>query len=255
VIGSDLARALWGDASPIGRTLSPPVLRSLEEDSTTMTVVGVYDATQPLPGSSRNAGPARSDVMFRVFTARGKQWRRDRILVRTRGAADSFIPDLRQLIRDHAPSLPVSSARTLAQLDAEQHREGLRLSALAGTGGALALLLASLGLYGVVSLAVRQRTREIGIRIALGANPARVARMFLGSGLRISVIALLIGLPLSVAALRLALAQGLVIGSGVNVWVIGFGVAATLLTVALAATWIPARRAAGVDPATTLRVE
>jgi ABC-type antimicrobial peptide transport system permease subunit len=140
-------------------------------------------------------------------------------------------------------------------VDADKYRETLRISAQAGMGGALALLLASLGLYGVVSLAVRQRTREIGIRIALGANPARVARMFLGSGLRIGIVALLLGLPLSVAALRLALAQGLVLGSEVNVWVIGFGVAVTLLTVALAATWIPARRAACVDPAITLRVE
>jgi predicted permease len=255
VIGSDLARALWAGAHPIGRTVSSPVLRGLKEDSLRMTVIGVYDATQRLPARTWIGGAADSDGVFRVYTAAGKQWRRDRILVRTRGPAASFIPELRRLIRDRAPSLPVSSARTLAQVDAEEYRETLRIAALAGAGGAVALLLASLGLYGVVSLAVRQRTREIGIRIALGANPARVARMFLGSGLRIGVVALLLGLPLSVAALRLALAQGLVIGTEVNVWVIGFGVAVTLLTVALAATWIPARRAAYVDPTTTLRVD
>jgi predicted permease len=255
VIGSDLARALWGDANPIGRTVSSPVLRGLMHDSTAMTVVGVYDATQRLPGMTWSGGAARSDVVFRVYTARGKQWRRDRILVRTRGPAESFIPELRQLIRDRAPSLPVSSARTLAQVDAEQYRERLRISALAGTGGALALLLASLGLYGVVSLAVQQRTREIGIRIAVGANPTRVARMFLGSGVRISIIALLLGLPLSIAGLRLTLAQGLVIGAEVNVWVIGLGIAVILVAVSAAATWVPARRAARVDPATSLRVE
>jgi ABC-type antimicrobial peptide transport system permease subunit len=69
------------------------------------------------------------------------------------------------------------------------------------------------------------------------------------------LIALLIGLPLSVAGLRLLLAQGFLIGPEVNVWLIGFGIAAILLGVATAATWVPARRAARVDPATTLRVD
>jgi ABC-type antimicrobial peptide transport system permease subunit len=129
------------------------------------------------------------------------------------------------------------------------------MSALAGAGGALALLLASLGLYGVVALAVQQRTREIGIRIAVGATPGRLVRMFVGSGVRIGVVALLIGLPLSITGMRVLLAQGFVIGPEVNVWFIGFGIAAMLLGVAAAATWIPARRAARVDPATTLRVD
>jgi ABC-type antimicrobial peptide transport system permease subunit len=129
------------------------------------------------------------------------------------------------------------------------------VAALAGAAGALALLLASLGLYGVVSLAVRQRTREIGIRIALGAYPMRVARMFLASGVRASAIALAIGLPLSVAALKLGLAQGIVLAPQVNPYLIGVVIALVLLAVASAATWVPARRAARIDPARTLRVE
>ena len=131
----------------------------------------------------------------------------------------------------------------------------LRVSALAGAGGALALLLASLGLYGVVSLAVRQRTREIGIRIAVGAHPMRVARMFLVSGVRVSLFALALGLPLSVAALKVGLSQGVVIAPQVNAYLIGAVIALVLLAVASLATWLPARRAALVDPARTLRVE
>jgi ABC-type antimicrobial peptide transport system permease subunit len=126
---------------------------------------------------------------------------------------------------------------------------------LAGAGGALALLLASLGLYGVVALAVRQRTREIGIRIAVGAHPMRVARMFLASGVRVSLVALAVGLPLSIAALKIGLSQGLVIAPEVNPYLIGIVIAPVLLAVASAATWGPARRAALVDPARTLRVE
>lgn len=151
--------------------------------------------------------------------------------------------------------MPVTGMSTLEQADAKSYRETLQVAGLAGAGGALALLLASLGLYGVVSLAVQQRTREIGIRIAVGANPTRVARMFLASGVRTSVLALALGLPLSVAGLRVALLQGIVIAPGVNPYVIGVGIAVLLLAVASAATWVPARRAAMVDPATTLRQE
>jgi hypothetical protein len=100
--------------------------------------------------------------------------------------------------------------QTLEQMDADKRQESIQGAGLAAAGGAIALLLASLGLYGVVSLAVQQRTREIGVRIAVGANPAGVRRMFLGSGLRLAGIALLIGLPVTVAGFRLGQAQGVV---------------------------------------------
>jgi putative ABC transport system permease protein len=254
VIGSDLARKLWGGANPLGRTLaSPPVLAG--QDSMAMTVVGVYDATRRLPGMTWNGTSARTNVPARVFTARDKHWRHDRILVRTRGPAAPFLPDLERFIRAKAPSLPVSGMRTLSQEDDAAYRDTLEAAALSGAGGLLALLLASLGLYGVVSLAVQQRTREIGIRIAVGAHPMQVARMFLKSGVRVSALALALGLPISVAALHIALLQGVVIAPGANPYVIGVGIAMLLLVVAAAATWVPARRAALVDPATTLRQE
>jgi len=255
VIGSDFARALWGDASPIGRMLASPALRGLNEDSIAMRVVGVYDATRRLPEMTWNGGAATGNAPTRVYTAHGKQWRHDEILIRTRGPAAPYSSELQKFLRAQAPSLPVTSVRTLAQADEEVYRETLRIAAAAGAGGALALLLASLGLYGVVSLAVRQRAREIGIRIAIGAQPMRVARMFLASGVRVSLIALALGLPLSIAALKIGLAQGLVIAPNVNPYLIGVVIAPLLLIVAAAATWIPARRAAREDPAKTLRVE
>jgi predicted permease len=255
VIGSDLARTLWGEANPIGRRLASPAVRGLNTDSIALTVIGVYDATHALPRMMWGGGAASGDVTPRLYTARGKQWRRDRILVRTRGPAEPFLPELQRFIREKAPSIPVSEMRTLEQIDAEEYSETLKISVLAGAGGALALLLASLGLYGVVSLAVQQRTREIGIRIAVGAHPARVARMFLASGVKVGAVALLLGLPLSIVGLRVAMSSGVVIAPGVNVWAIGAGIAVILLAVASAATWMPARRAARVDPATTLRVE
>jgi predicted permease len=254
VIGSDLARSLWGGAYPLGRTLASPSMPGSDQDSIMMTVVGVYDATRRLPGRTWGGGAARVNPK-RVYTARGKQWQHDRIFVRTRGAAAPYAPELQRFVQARAPALPVRSMMTLAQIDERDYRETLRVATLVGAGGALALLLASLGLYGIVSLAVRQRTREIGIRIAVGAHPMRVARMFLASGVRVSLVALALGLPLSIAALKIGLSQGLVIAPEVNPYMIGVVIAPLLVAVASAATWVPARRAALVDPARTLRAE
>ncbi|MGH7678390.1 MAG: ABC transporter permease [Gemmatimonadaceae bacterium] len=242
VIGSDLARTLWGNAHPIGQTLESPG----KADSIRMTVVGVYDSER---------ATTRGTEQVRVFTAHGKEWRRDALLVRTRGAAEPFMGELRRVIRDRAPGLPVTGMRTIAQVDADERRATIAVSALVSAGGALALLLASLGLYGVIALAVRQRTREIGIRIALGARPVRVARMFLASGVRLGGVALLIGMPLSIVMLKLLLSQAELLAPKVNSWLIGAVVAVALLAVSAAATWVPARRASLVDPATTLRTE
>jgi putative ABC transport system permease protein len=220
-----------------------------------MTVVGVYDVSRGLPGMMWNGAEVRGAQPPKFYTARGKHWRADQILVRTRGPADPFLPSLRRFLRESAPALPVTQVLTLAQIDEREYGIAVRISMLAGSGGVVALLLASLGLYGVVSLAVQQRRREIGIRIAIGAQPMQVARMFLASGVRVSVVALLLGLPLSIAGLHVAVREGGIIIPRTNVILLGGGIAALLLAVASAATWVPARRAAQVDPSMTLRVE
>jgi putative ABC transport system permease protein len=242
VVGSGLAKTFWGGANPIGRTFSSPGSR----DTVTMIVVGVYDA--------RHTKTTGNDSLS-VFTAHGMGWRRDALLVRVRGDAAPFLPELQRTIRGLAPGLPVSGMLTLAAADKNARNETLMAGALVGTGGAMALLLASLGLYGVIALAVRQRTREIGIRIALGANPVRVARMFLASGMRLGVIALAIGLPLSMVALHVLLTQSGFLASRVDVWLVAAGVTSLLLVVTAWATWMPARRAAAIDPALTLRTD
>lgn len=245
VIGSDLARRLWGDANPIGRKLASLDVTAGARDSIRMVVIGVFDANRP---TTRGRG-------FRVYTSYGKQWRSYSLLIRTRGPAQAFIPQLRTTFQAAAPALPVSRLETLATVSARDRRVAMQVIGAAAGAGGLALLLASLGLYGVISLAVSQRKREIGIRIAVGAMPSRVVRMFLASGVRLSVIALLLGLPVSLVALRVALSQGVVIAPDMNLWLVGSSIAAVLLVVASAATWLPARRAARVDPALTLRVE
>jgi predicted permease len=245
VVGSQLARQLWGESSPLGRVLLSTRSADGNRDTVRAVVVGVFE--QP--------ASVGEDDIIRVYSAHQARWRRDALVIRTYAPAEPFLPELRRFIRDAAPGLPVTAMETQAQRDDDERRIALQISLLAGSAAALALLLASLGLYGVVSLAVRQRTREIGIRIAVGAAPSRVARMFLASGMRIGVIALILGLPVCIVGLHFALSSRALIAPALNPWHIGAGITAVLLTVVAVATWIPARRAAVVDPATTLRVE
>jgi predicted permease len=254
VIGSNLARKLWGDANPIGRRLLSPARRGTEQDSIALTVVGVYDASHRLTDAAWEG--EHGDSTPHLITAHGKRWRENEVLVRTHGPAEAFLPDLQRYVREQSPSLAVIGMQTLAQIDAAEYSQSLQVSAMFAAGGMVALLLASLGLYGVVSLAVQQRTREIGIRIAVGGRPRAVARMFLASGVKVGAMGLMLGLPLSMAALKFAKAQGAIDDApGVNVGVIGGVITLLLLVVAAAAAWLPARRAARVDPASTLRVD
>ena len=255
VIGVDLAQALWGEANPIGQRLYSPSLRELGQDSIAMSVVGVYDSRVIVPGMVWAGSSTRSNIKYRVYTAHGQWWQKDRLLIRTRGDAAQYLPDLQRFAIAEAPSLPIGSIRTLRQMDEQEYRVTIQVSMLAGFGGLVALALASLGLYGVVALAVRMRTREIGIRIAVGAYPMQVARMFLASGVKSALLALVIGLPLTIAGLQLLISSGTLILPGAKPYVIGGAIAALMLGVAALATWIPARRAAKVDPGLTLRAE
>ncbi len=132
---------------------------------------------------------------------------------------------------------------------ADRHQQMVLLGAFAG----LALLLASIGLYGVLSYAVTQRSRELGLRIALGASAGSVMRMVVGRGLSLTAVGLAIGLGLSLAATRTL--QSLLYGvSAVDPWTFG-AVVALLGGIALAACYLPARRAARLDPIVVLRAE
>lgn len=255
VIGVDLAQALYGEKNPVGQIFHSPPLRGQGQDSIAMSVVGVYDSRVKVPGMLWAGTTSRSIIPYRVYTAHGKAWQKDRLLIRTRGPAAEYLPDLQRFAIAEAPQLPLSSIKTLQQMDEQEFRVTVRVSLLAGLGGLIALALASLGLYGVVALSVRQRTREIGIRIAVGAEPMRVARMFLASGMRSAVIALAIGLPVTLAALQVLISQGEMRMPGTLPTFVGVVIAGLLLAVAAIATWIPARRAAHVDPGTTLRAE
>jgi hypothetical protein len=239
VIGADLARSLLGDANPVGRYLE--ATRPGQERQRYL-VTGVYD--------SRLIGESDMPVAYQMVS----NWWPGQYLVRTsRPAADLMIP-VRRAIRAELPTTPIETWTTLADNAA---RNGLQTVTLVVAGTVTVILLIScIGLYGVVSLAVVQRQREIGIRMALGARAREVVALFYRSGIRLTLIGLMLGLPIS-------LAGGYVIQSmenidllgGPTMLLVGAGVGAVMLVVASLATVFPATRAATVDPVSVLRSE
>jgi putative ABC transport system permease protein len=149
--------------------------------------------------------------------------------------------------------LPVSGFQTMEQiLDTETLQRRMQMSLL-GTFAGLALLLAGLGIYGVMSYAVTQRTQEIGIRMALGADRREVLRMVVGQGMVLALIGVGFGLAGAFGATRLL--ASLLFGTAANNLFAYFSVSALLIVVALAACFVPARRASRVDPLVALRYE
>ena len=159
---------------------------------------------------------------------------------------------VRSLARSADPAVPVT-VLTLAQIRWEELAPRRVISTFLGVFGGLALLLASVGLYGVMSYIVSGRTREIGVRMALGARRADVLWLVVREGVRVTLAGAGAGLALSVAA-TLALSRALY-GVGPTDPVTFLGVPLLLLAVAALASWLPARRAAAVTPSAALRSE
>ncbi len=175
------------------------------------------------------------------------------ILLVTHQAVGRLEPLLTQILADFNPNTTITSVRTLQQqidLSFDQERA---VASLAGLFGVVALLLAAVGIYGVTAYTVAQRTNEIGIRMALGANQTKVVQLVLRGAFQRVVIGVVIGLPLAVGAGRLISAQLY----GVSSWdPVALALAASALAVsAFFAAIIPARRAASISPIDALRIE
>jgi ABC-type antimicrobial peptide transport system permease subunit len=169
------------------------------------------------------------------------------------GATSALVPALRRAISAVDPALPIYDVLTLDdRIAGALSRPRFNATLTAGFAGA-ALLVAALGVYGMLSYSVSSRRREMGVRLALGAAPPRIVRFVLGEGLRLAIAGIAIGLVAAIAAGRL-LGSLVADVNASNPWILG-AVTIVMLAVASLAAFLPAQRASAVDPIAVLRSE
>lgn len=240
VINESFARRYWPDGNAVGARLH------MRDNAPWFTVVGVVGDVRT-PGSQSIANELRAYMLDPGTFEHGF------LLFRTSGEVPRLGAELARAAAEIDPAIKVDGLRTAEEV-IDQTIAGPRFSmALLGTFALIALVLAIVGLYGVISLAVTQRTREFGVRMALGASPRGVTGMVVRQAMTLAGGGLAVGLVVSLGAVRIV--RGMLYGIE-PLDLPSFAAAAVLLgCVAVAAAYIPARRAARVDPATALRSE
>jgi putative ABC transport system permease protein len=176
---------------------------------------------------------------------------RQLLVIRTKGDPLSFVPQVRRVVREIDPAQPIANAERMEQMLSGLVAQRRFSMTLVGAFAALALTLALIGAYGVTSYLVSQRTREIGIRMALGADPRRVSRLVVRDGMRVAGVGVTLGVVAALFATRFA--SGLLYGVSPRDPLTLTTVVVTLLAVSALANYLPARRAARVDPLMALR--
>jgi putative ABC transport system permease protein len=241
IVNEELARRSWPGHSAVGQRL-----RLLGPPDTWVTVVGVVDDIKQLTLGE----PPTPQIYQPMLQAPGIF---NTVAARTDGDPASFVNAVRAAIWSVDPDQPVWKLRSMESLVASD-LAGPRFTMLLTLAFALlAMLLAAVGVYGVMSYTVVQRTREVGIRMALGARRAEVVRLVLGRGLAVVAIALVIGLAAALGLAPLIRTQLFDVPAADPVTFIAAPV--LLVAVALLACYLPARRAARVDPMVALRTE
>jgi predicted permease len=175
------------------------------------------------------------------------------IVVHTAGPPESILPQLRAAVARVDGRVPLTTARTMTDVLAESMAETSFTVAVLGIAAVISLLLGAIGLYGVIAYVVAQRTREIGVRMALGAPPAGVRRMVLRQGLRVVAAGAVIGLGGALALTRFM--RGVLFEVPPFDPLTYLAVLLVLLLVSTAAAWLPARRASRIDVVTALHTE
>jgi predicted permease len=244
VVSKSAAEALWPGESAIGKRLQQQGLKTWE------TVVGVVDDVKQYNFRDK----AGSHVYFPLVGPEPKSWviSSPAYVIKT-PRAEAIAPEVRAIVREMAPRAPMYRVFTMAELAGDSMTDLSFTMLTLGVASTLALLLGAVGLYGVLSYVVAQRTREIGVRMALGARAEQVRRMVVLQGARVVIV-------------------GVVIGVGIALWMTNalgsllFGVAAidaptfiamsaAMIAIGLLASYVPARRASKVDPVVSLQGE
>jgi putative ABC transport system permease protein len=257
IINETIARRFFPAEDPLGKTiwmgppesLLPPEARTPENRFVWRTIVGVV---ADVKGPSLDK-EAKAEVLAPLSQYNREGWTNTLMLALRTTDTQGSLAAIRQEVRDLDPEQPITSIATM------EERLGLALSGprfsalLLGLFGLMGLVLAAVGIFGVMSYVVTQRTHEIGIRIALGATRRDVLGLVVGQGIRLTIVGLGIGLAASVALTRLM--TTLLFGVSATDPITFALISVLLATVALLACYLPARRATKLDPMIALRYE
>jgi putative ABC transport system permease protein len=239
IINDALVRRYWRHANPVGQRLI--MKGNLYE------IVGVVGNVRHDNLAANSAG----EIYVSQYQGNPPPW--TFLAIRGRTSLASLIPAIRNVLREVAPAEPVYDIRTmqdrLSNSIAPQRFNALALAVFAS----FALLLATIGIYGVVAFAVEQRSREIGIRMAVGAQPVDVLRLVVRQGLTLGLLGVAIGAGGALAMSRII--GSLLYGTGAGDPFTYLVVSVTFLVIAIVASYVPARRAAQLDPGVALRWE
>ena len=239
ILSRRASKAFWGDEDPIGKSLHRP------NTTVNFTVIGIV-------GDVRNSGlNQESPTLYYSSTAR--TWPLMETAIRTETKPESVISAVRARIHDIDAELPLSNIRTMEEWVSNSAAQPRLNAALLATFAAVALLIAAIGVYGVLAYSVSQRTREIGLRIALGAQQNGVLRWIVGQGMLVAAAG--IGLGLAGASALSRLLASLLFGIQPGDPLTFTSVAVVLTLFAFAACLVPAVRASRIDPIVALRDE
>jgi predicted permease len=237
VVNAALAERFWPGESAVGRRL-------VRKDGTGLTVVGVA-----APGKYRFPGEDPTPFVYLPYAQDPTV--RATFLLATDGPPEALAPAIRRELRAAEPGLPLLSLEPLPQAIAISVLPQRMAASVAGALGLVGLVLAALGLYGVVAHSVSGRVRELGVRLSLGARHGDLVRMVVGDGMKLALAGVAAGLVLALLATRFL--ESLLFGVE-PADPLTFGVVAAFLAgVALLASWLPARRVAAIDPTIAMR--
>jgi predicted permease len=242
IINEAMARLYWPGKNPLGQRISFSVGKQPN-----IEIVGVVKT-----GKYRSLSEAPQPFVYRPLLQMPDA-RLATLVVETALPPQGMLSAVQRTIQALNPATPITNSETMQQYMSVALFPAHFTGILIGVLGGLALVLATVGLYGVIAYSVAQRTREVGIRMALGGTRARVMRLVIGQGLRLAVVGILVGVALALAATRLI--SSLLYGITATDPIAFAGSSVLLLVVALAACYIPARRATQVDPMVALRHE
>jgi predicted permease len=246
IMSAGTAQHFFGDGDPLGQTLHLPVFRDGAQRNATMTLVGVI-------GDVKYSGLDRAadNAVYRPFAQ--QPWPNVFLVARTASNPAAITTTLQRQIAGVDRAIAVSSVSTLGDVVLDAAAQPRFRTLLLGTLAALALALAAVGLYGVVSYSVSQRNAEIGLRLALGATARDVMGMIVGEGFALGAAGVVIGVAGAYALSRTL--QALLYGVAPTDPASFVFASAVVFLFSLVASYLPARRATRIDPATALRAE